>query len=342
MKKRVLILATLVFVIAPLFSQVVPGINARLFRIVTSKKDTIDFLKMDSCVAEKKPVILFCQGSLPYPLVIDFDGKNSITNISNFDYKKLSRKYHIVMISMPHTPPIASYKHLNRQYAYVPDTANEYGFDKLYLKDNYLDRYVERAERVLAYLKKQPWVDSRHISVFGHSQGSYIAIKLAMRHPELQAVGYSGGNPSGRFSLFVRQIRRDVIAKKITGKEAQNQIDSLYLVWKAMKKGQLILGFQNGDPAYTWTSFSVSLREELTKLKLPIFIAYGTKDLESTEGSELMPIYFEQAGKTNYKMLPMVDCGHNFEEYKADGTPDYDKMHWDDVMQEFIKWIEGL
>ncbi|MBP1638817.1 MAG: hypothetical protein H6Q17_400 [Bacteroidetes bacterium] len=340
--KKIVLLVCLSFITLSSYSQVIKGVNARLFKIISAKGDTIHFLKTDSAVNVKKPVILFCQGSLPYPLIIGFESKNFVTNISNFNYNTLSKKYHIVMISMPHTPPVASSKHLNRAYSFVRDTTDEHSYDSLYLRDNYLDKYVERANVVIGFLKKQKWVDSHNISVFGHSQGSYIAVKLGLLHPELRAVGYSGGNPDGRFALHIRKLRRAAIAGEITEQESQKRINIMYDTWKAMIKGSLINDFKYGDPAHTWVSFTLSGREDLIALKPPVFIAYGTKDLESAESSELMPIYFEKAGKTNYKMNPVVGCGHNFEEYKADGSPDYDKMHWDDVMNNFVSWMEQL
>ena len=77
-------------------------------------------------------------------------------------------------------------------------------------------------------------------------------------------------------------------------------------------------------------------------MKTPIYVAYGAEDLEHAESCDLLPIYFERAGKTNYKMMPLVGCGHNFEEISSDRVPNYDKMHWDDVMTGFITWFEGL
>lgn len=201
---------------------------------------------------------------------------------------------------------------------------------------------MERAQCVLQFLKKQSWVDVKHISVFGHSQGSYIATKLARITPEIKAVGYSSGNPDGRFTLFIRQWRRSVQSKQATPQQAQDGINEFYEAWKSYCKGIVPEGMEKSDPAHTWTSFTLSLREDLVTMRTPVFIAYGTEDLESTESSELMPIYFEQAGKTNYKMFPVVGCGHNFEEYKVDGSPDYDKMHWDDVMKNFVSWMEQL
>lgn len=337
-------LISLFFSISIIFAanaQVLKDVNARLFSIV-DKGDTINILKADTGLVKKKPTIIFCQGSLPIPLVIDLGGNGMfIPSLNNFDYHGLSKKYNFIVISMPHTPPVVPAYMLNTHHQYVPDTAKQTKFDELYLRDNYLDKYLERAKSVLKYLKKQKWVDATNISVFGHSQGSYVALKLAEQNPSIRAVGYAGGNPSGRFSLFIRQQRRAVISGNITAEEGQKNIDGYYELWKSYCKGINPEG-GNSDRAKTWTSFTMPLWDDLIRLKAPIFITYGTKDLESTESCELLPIYFEKARKTNYLMKPYVGCGHNFEEISSEGVSDYSKMHWVDVMSNFVEWMEKL
>jgi esterase/lipase len=316
-------------------------VNARLFTIV-EKGDTIHFLKTDTCLTAKKPTIIFCQGSLPIPLVIDLGGNGMfIPSLNNFGYQTLLKKYNFIVISMPHTPPIVPAYMLNNRHQYVPDTVKQNAFDKLYLQDNFLDKYVERANYVLKYLKKQKWVDTKNISVFGHSQGSFIALKLAQENPSIRAIGYAAGNPSGRFSLFIRQQRRAVINEDITANEGQKNIEESYKRWKSYCKGINPEG-DNADRAKTWISFSEPLWTNLIQLKTPIFITYGTEDLESAESCELLPLYFEMHKKTNYKMYPLVGCGHNFEETSSEGVSDYSKMHWVDVMNSFVEWVEKL
>ena len=322
-------------------SQVLKDANARLFTIV-EKGDSIHFLKTDSCLTVRKPTIIFCQGSLPIPMVIDYGGNDKyITSLNNFRYRTLLKKYNFIVISMPHTPPVVPLFKLNKQYQYVTDTAKQKSFDELYLRDNYLDKYVERANIVLKYLKKQKWVDTKNISVFGHSQGSYIALKLAQQNPSIRALGYASGNPSGRYSLFIRQQRRAVLNEEITADEGQKNIEESYNRWKSYCKGINPEG-DNADRAKTWTSFSEPGWNDLIHLKTPIFVTYGTEDLESAESCELLPIYFEMHKKTNYKMLPLVGCGHNFEETSSEGVSNWDKMHWIEVMNSFVEWVENL
>jgi len=46
--------------------------QATLFRVPNSK-DTIDFIVINTNLSEKKPLLLWCQGSLPYPLFLRSD-----------------------------------------------------------------------------------------------------------------------------------------------------------------------------------------------------------------------------------------------------------------------------
>ena len=71
-------------------------------------QDTIDFIVVDSVLNRKKPLFLFCQGSLPYPLF--FQGEIGSEpyffggGLSNFDLKTIQKNYHVVVLSMPKTP----------------------------------------------------------------------------------------------------------------------------------------------------------------------------------------------------------------------------------------------
>jgi len=322
------------------YSQVVKEVNARIFSIV-HKRDTIYFLKTNTCLIQKKPTIIFCQGSSPAPLIINLGKEKFIPALNNFKYLKLSEKYNFIVISMPHTPPVVDKEKLNNRYEYVPNVKQENKFDSLYMRDNYKENYVERANCVIRFLKKQKWVDKSKIAVVGHSQGSYIAATLAVENKSIKALGYFAGNPDGRFTQLIREARRAALNKKISAQQAQNGINKFYKTWSFYCKGINIdsIGLEH---IKTWKSFTYSAREELVKLKTPIYVAYGTEDLDHSESCDLLPIYFERAGKTNYKMMPWVGCGHNFEEISPEGVSNYDKMHWDDVMNSFVDWFEKL
>ena len=315
--------------------------NGLFLHSISNNNDTIDFIVCRNQETTTRPTILFCQGSSPVPLIVDFEEQLFIPSLNNFDYREISKKYNIIVISMPHTPPIARFEQLNRNLQYVSDLNDEHSFDSFYLRDNYLEKYVERAEAVLCSIKNELWVDTTKIAVVGHSQGSYIAVKLAQKNDFIGCVGYFSGNPAGRYTIKIRNERRMANAKHITHAEAQENINRIYEEWRLFNQNKVPNGYA-GDPPYTWISFTLPLWESLIELKTPIFITYGTMDTNSSESCELLPVYFEKYGKTNYKILPFVGCGHNFEEIDEDGQPDFNNMYWDKAINEFIIWWESL
>lgn len=116
--------------------ELINGVNACRFEVATDH-ESIEFIKVDTS-KEKKPVLLFCQGSLPIPLIIQFsDGDKMITRLSNFDYKKLSQKFHIIMVSAPFIPLEANETQLNDQLAYITDKTNKFSYPTEYTENNH-------------------------------------------------------------------------------------------------------------------------------------------------------------------------------------------------------------
>ena len=322
-------------------SQIYSEINARIFNIKGDKNDTIQFLKADSSITQKKPTIIFLQGSHPTPLIIDWGEFKSIPSISNFDYGNLSLKYNIIVISKPNTPVMAPKNQLDNQYSYISKEDTTNGVSK-YLQNDVMKNYVSRANAVINYLVKQKWVDASNIFVIGHSEGANIAIKLA-KNKYVKAIGYLSGNPDGSISKYIKETRIETFSLKRSSKDVQENINQIYENWE--KKCQLNLQSKKDKDYYLakgWLSFSKSMRNEIINVDIPLFIAYGTEDYGVALGNDLLPIYFMNEGKSNYKMMPMVGCGHNFEETSPEGVHNYDKMHWDDVMNGFVEWVEKL
>ncbi len=80
-----------------------------------SKDENIDFIVFDTKLETKKPIFLWCQGSLPYPLYVN--SKEGIWliggGITNFDIEKITKNYYLVIVSMPKTPLVAEESQIN-------------------------------------------------------------------------------------------------------------------------------------------------------------------------------------------------------------------------------------
>ena len=313
--------------------------NTELFSINT-KADTVHFIKISECGGIMKPVLIFSLGSQPVPLILINEKGPFISNVGGFDYKAISRKYHIIIISKPYTPIIKNLNELNNACAYVPDVSKPDMFDERYLERNYLEYHVDQMNTVIDFLKNQTWVDKDRIILMGHSQGAHVVAHVAMNNQNIQALGYFGGNVMGRFSQMINQAQNLAKKGKISAEEAQAQTNNWYEFWRTVGR-HTNWPYSTGDPPHTWKSFSQQYIDNFVQIKAPMFIAYGTEDPGSQQ-CVMLPIYLELAGKTNYVIRPFIGCGHDFEEILPDGTQNYDKWYWNILMDEFIRWCNDL
>lgn len=316
----------------------IQGTNYTHFQL-KSKKDTIDFVIADTNFTAKKPLLLFCQGSLPVPLFVQYDEQTIFpTAFSNFDLTEMNKHYYVAVISMPSTPVVAHLNHLNRSYNYILDPTQEYSYDPDFIRADYLQNYVDRATKVLNYLGKQAWIKTNQLVVAGHSQGSHIALELASKNPRITQLGLFGFNPLGRVDQYIRMLRKQAETGQITWHEAdslqETVLEDYASYFSADKSNEET--FQQ-----SWVSFSKSQVTLLSELKTPVYIAYGSHDINS-DFCDLMPLYFIEHGKTNYKLMRYGNLEHNFFPLLENGQPDYDHGQWIPVMNAFLKWTTDM
>lgn len=84
-------------------------------------------------------------------------------------------------------------------------------------------------------------------------------------------------------------------------------------------------------------SFSRPLINDWLKIKIPTYLAYGTNDIAS-DLCDLVPLFYIQNSKTNLTYKRYLNLEHNFFEVKENERANYEKEHWQEVMNEFIKW----
>lgn len=300
---------------------------------LTLKKDTIDFVVADTNLTIKKPILLFCQGSQPVPLFFDFPDQGIIpVTLNNFDVNEMKKHYHVVVVSMPNTPVIVGLDHLNKSYSYVLDTAQEHSYSPDFVSADYLDNYVARANHVLQFLSKQKWVERNQLVIAGHSQGSHIAVEIASSNKKVTQLGLFGFNPLGRIDQYIRKARKQAEAKEITWEQADSIQKTVYNEYASYYDPT-----KDDSFAKSWISFSKSQVNKLIELQMPVYIANGSNDING-DFCDLLPLYFIEQGKTNYKVLRYPNLEHNFFPIDEKGQPDYPNGKWILVMNDFLKW----
>lgn len=317
----------------------IQGLNARHFQLKL-KKDAIDFLVINDELQKQKPVLIYCQGSHPLPLIItDEDGSKSLPAMSAFDYTQIAKDFHLIMISMPNTPIDVDIKRLNKRYLVVEDTARADSYTSGFQEGNYFENYVDRVKKVVNYIAKQRWVDRNKITLLGHSQGAKIAIQAALDNKQIYRVGFLSGNPNGRIDQELRNERNAAMLGNKADGAAQAVIDGYYKIWEGVTKNPLRKEVTHDFSNRNWVSFEKPMLPTFLKLKIPIYVAYGTRDYKAIM-CDMLPIEFITAGKKNLTIKAYVGLEHNFREVDQAGKPNDEKMHWQEVIDAFVSWAK--
>ncbi len=325
---------------AQVFSQTSRVINSQVTAFkIQDKANSIEFVVLDTLLNEKKPIFLWCQGSLPIPLFIDFGTEGyyfSGGGVSNFNHSEISEKYHLVIVSMPATPLVANQQELNANFQYIDTTKSDLSFSDEFVKSDYLDNYVSRASSVLKFLQKQKWVDQSELIVAGHSQGCRVAAKLGATNKKITTIGLFSPNPFGRIDQLIRQARVDAEHGKISWRTADSLMNEYYKMYKTSADQNATT---NNFSLRSWNSFSETFYDDWLDLKARLYLAYGTEDISSAL-CDIVPIFFIEDQNENLHLKRYIGLEHNFFPINNQGQINYDNPHWPIVMDEFIEWLE--
>ncbi|MFT3902597.1 MAG: dienelactone hydrolase family protein [Niabella sp.] len=299
------------------------------------KGDTVDVLIKSKKGDElkKKPLLLFCQGSLPIPLIItykDSSGWSGIYNVFVFNPDSLSNEYHLAIINKPYIPLIADQKSLGADLTFHDSIGK---FPRKYVERNLLSYYVDRDIAVIKFLQNQSWISNNKLVVAGHSEGSSIAAKIAYRFSKVTQLIYSGGNPCGRILSIIEQQRAFENDSTRDGEQS-------FADWKNIVDNPNDMKASQGDTNKATYEFSVPPMNYLAKLKIPVLITYGTKDF-SSPFNDYFRVEMIKQKKNNFTFKAYIGVEHNFFFLKANGEINYDVFNWDKVADDWRSWLAG-
>ena len=294
------------------------------------KGDKVDILVKSKKGEENipKPIFLFLQGSTAKPLIITENGE--YYRVFPFYTDSIVSKYHLVIIGRPYIPVIFEKDKLDG-FEYVDTITKKY--DKRYVERNILDYYVERNKKVLDYLLKQKWVDNNKLVVSSHSEGSTIGSKLCSVYPKITHFIYSGGNPFGRFSNIIQNIRE----REIT--DTTSNIEGTFNYWSKIVKEPNRMDNPEGDTYKCSFDYSIPPIKYLKKVKIPVLVSYGTMDYCSPF-NDYMRLEFIKDGKTNFTFNSYIGLEHNFFPKDKTGKVNQDEYNWDKVSDDWLKWLD--
>ncbi|GAA4364856.1 dienelactone hydrolase family protein [Hymenobacter saemangeumensis] len=272
------------------------------------------------------PLLLWVQGSLPRPLIMLEAGRPF--GVFPFLTKQTKLSCHLVVIGKPGIPLVADVRDLGASQSFV-DKATQIP-PLYYCQRNYLDYYLRRNEAVLRFLKKQPWVDARSVTVAGHSEGSTIAAGLATVPGLVSRAAYLSGNPLGRMLTNVVEARQDEAA----GDSAA--VAQMFGYWREVVADPARMDCTPGDHNRATFGFSAAPLVALLQAKVPVFVGYGTLD-RGVVGNDYLQLQAMEQHKNNFTFRAYPGREHNFFSTK-DGRVNYDDYFWPKVGEDFLRW----
>lgn len=294
------------------------------------KGDTVDILIKSKKGEENvpKPLLLFCQGSMPQPL-IKTDGDKAY-GVFPFKADSLTKYFHLAIVSKPSVPLIMDVKNMGNNFCYLDSNGK---VTKDYSDRNLLTYYVNRNISVIKYLQKQSWISSDKLVLAGHSEGSTVAAKIANVYPKVTHLIYSGGNPFGRIMSMIGQSRQQE-------SDSIKIADGDFAMWESSIENPNDLDYSQGDTHKATIEFSNPPIEYLEKLKIPVLVCYGTKDW-SAPFNDYLRVETIRERKTNFTFNAYIGTEHNFFPLKQNGEINHNVFNWNKVADDWLSWLNS-
>jgi pimeloyl-ACP methyl ester carboxylesterase len=300
--------------------------------------DTISFLLVESAYDFEKPTVFYLPGSLPKPLIYEFeDGYQMIVPFQYFDTKALFKNYNVILVGKPFTPIHARETDLVNGLS-VPDTSNPNCFDLKYLRCDNLDYLGKRIDFLINSLLEKKMLNDKRIIVMGHSQGGREAPRIAALNRNVTDVVILSASPYGRIQHILTDLFRDVLVGKRTLEDFQE--------YRTMMLEDFKSAFEKSDSLHCDRATSENLLgfashtlDDLVQTRANVFYAAGTHDIPALYADQLL-IDCWMRNKFNIVMKLYPNSEHSFIHVNPDGSLDYEIMYWNLVIQDVLKWLK--
>ena len=274
----------------------------KIFSIENKKLGKVEFCTFKSTIDTKKPLLIFIHGSGNLPTFQYIKETNSYNWSAFTEIQKYKDQYHVILVNKPNVPLFDTVEGENGNFTYpVSDM----------YKENYsLEWRAEAASLIINQAIKLLPTDQSKIVVIGHSQGGQVAPKVAVINKKVTHLVLLNTNSLNHLYDFVLQERLAAFKGEQTFEKTQQNIDTLFADYKRIfndPKNKTKMWYD--ETYFRWASFSDETPlENMLKLKIPIFVIAGGKDLWGSfiMNTDYVQIEFLRYQKTNltYKVYP--------------------------------------
>lgn len=295
--------------------------------------DPVDAIIISKPGEEKtpKPLLLFCQDSLPQP-VVKYN-ENGLLNTFPFDESLFLEHYHILIIAKPYIPIIANSNKLSTDYTYFKDVEKQLP-PKGYTDRNYLEYYVFRNNAILKQLFKERWVKTNQLLVIGYGEGSTVAAKMASINKKITHLIYANGNPYGRIATILAQQPKN---NPTTNSQTENIIEH----WKKVVANPTQIQYEGADTYKATYSFSQPQRDNLMQLKIPVLINYSHND-GTVAYQHLFQVEAIQHHKNNITFCSYHSLRNTIFQMNNGETIPQESFHWNTIANDWLQWMKSV
>ena len=301
--------------------------NFREYKIPV-ENDTIFYYAHKKHGSKPDKVVVYLQGTSPIPGPF-FEEERRQKGYAHYqyfpsDYELLDEGYLYVVIGLPGVPAVAG--------------AGKLDLEK-YNRLNSLHYRVFAADRVIHHIAETHF-EPEKIIVYGHSEGAFVAPKLATVNQKITHLGVWGGSALPDFFDFILCERKANLQGLQSDATTQGNIDQLLEQFRQIANDSLntVPSGENEFAEYPnkrWHSYAEPTINHLILIDIPIYVQVATEDENSpVESNYLIPLEFARLGKKNLSFHVCVGCDHGFKNATTQ------KDHWSDIFADFIQWTE--
>lgn len=294
--------------------------------------DTISILINETDFQFDKPTVIYFNGSLPTPLIIELqDGNLMMPPFSYFNFNSLLNKFNLVLISKPFTPIFAKEAEIKNS-CYIPDLTNPDQLDSNFLSHNNLNYLGSRGSFLIDWLISNQVISPNRIFTIGHSQGGLEAARVGKLNPCVSDIVMLSAAPFGRAQHVSNNFYLEYMLGKIdfeTYLEIQKQI-----LKSIVEEKQSTSETNLNSLSFTDHAFS-----DMLQTNANILYISGTKDIAALYADQVM-IDAILHNKFNISVKLFEDFDHSFFKVEKTGEVNYEEDRWEEVFEEILFWFE--
>ncbi|MGH9865906.1 MAG: alpha/beta hydrolase family protein, partial [Candidatus Acidiferrales bacterium] len=211
------------------------------------------------------------------------------------------------------------------------------------------DEYIDDARAAVALLASRSDIDAKHIFVAGHSEGGYIAPRIAAGDSQIAGIIILEGNTRPIERLVIEQLHYQANLRGPNAAQIEKVIPQAEEEAKVIESQDLKPGMEvNLLGAMVPASYFLDLRgydptAAATKLNIPIFVVQGGRDYQVTT-TDFAGWQKALAGHSNTKLKLYPALNHLLIAGTGSSTPEeYMKLGHvsGEVIDDVAAWIQA-